>query len=138
MVWTDDFRIYAFACPPADISCIHLYRHAHSTYTHLCVFPVSLLDTTPQCIRKQGFSPDSPDTVQRESATFPDHPPTSVRARGAPAYSQNDKIVETVVGTVGPGVGTVVETVVKYIRTVRFLEKASEPDPLNKKVTVPM
>ena len=61
-----------------------------------------------------------------------------MRARGAPAYGQNDKIVETVVGTVGPGVGTVVETVVNYIRTVRLFKKASEPDPLNKKVTVPM
>ena len=47
-----------------------------------------------------------------------------MRARDAPAYGQNDRIVETVVGTVGPGVETVVETVVNYIRTVMCFFKS--------------
>ena len=48
----------------------------------------------------------------------------AVRARDAPVYGQSDRIVETVVGTVGPGVGTVVETVVNYIRTVMVFFKS--------------
>ena len=56
----DDLRVHDFACPPADISCSHIYRHAHSTYAHLCVLPLSLVDTTPQRTRQQGFSPSAP------------------------------------------------------------------------------